>query len=70
MESNEAKGMYNIQMEVKAGFDKFDVYLSIGNTGFCTISINNANIQTVNYYGTLVPLTDQKNIPDIKSERI
>jgi hypothetical protein len=70
MESNEAKGMYNIEMEVKAGFDKFDVYLSIGNTGFCTISINNANIQTVNYYGTLVPLADQKNVPDIKSERI
>ena len=30
MQNNESKGSYNIQMAVKAGSDKFDVYLTIG----------------------------------------
>jgi hypothetical protein len=60
MESNEAKGIYNIQMVVKYGADKFEVYLTIGNNGSCNISLNNAYIQSVSYSGSLVPLPDSK----------
>ena len=65
MQNNESKGSYNIQMAVKAGSDKFDVYLTIGNEGYCSISLINPHIQSVSYSGNLVPLTDtQKIIPE------
>ena len=70
MESNETKGIYKITMVVKAGADKFDVYLTIGNEGYCSISLNNPNIQSVSYSGTLVPLSDSSNIPVQKGDRM
>jgi hypothetical protein len=70
MESDEAKGTYKIQMVVKYGNDKFDVYLTIGGEGFCNISLNNAYIQTASYSGTLVPLADSKNISTEKRDRL
>lgn len=69
MESNESKGIYKIQMSVTYGSDKFDVYLTIGNNGFCSISLNNAYIQTVDYTGNLVPIPDPINEPTDKKER-
>jgi hypothetical protein len=60
MESNEAKGIYKIQMAVTTGGNKFDIYLTIGNDGYCSLSLNNANIQSVSYSGTLVPIPDSK----------
>jgi hypothetical protein len=70
MESNQTKGIYKIQMAVKAGADKFDVYLTIGGEGYCTISINNPYIQSVTYSGTLVPLPDSRNIPVQRRDRL
>jgi hypothetical protein len=70
MESDEAKGLYKIQMVVKAGSDKFDVYLSIGNEGYCSISLNNPYIQTVTYSGNLVPLSGSLNIPQEKKAKL
>lgn len=70
MESNETKGTYKIQMAVKVGADKFDVYLTIGNEGFCSVSLNNPYIQSVSYSGTLVPLADSRNIPIQRGERL
>ena len=70
MESDEAKGMYKIQMAVKYGEDKFDVYLSIGNKGSCSISLNNSYIQSVSYSGTLVPLAESKNVSVQKGDRL
>lgn len=70
MESDGTKGQYKIQMVVKAGADKFDVYLTIGGDGYCSISLNNPYIQSVSYYGTLVPLADPKNITVQKGDRI
>jgi hypothetical protein len=65
MQTDESKGSYKIQMAVKAGSDKFDVYLNIGDSGYCSISLTNPHIQSVSYSGTLVPLTDtQKIIPE------
>ena len=70
MESDEAKGLYKIQMAVKAGADKFDVYLSIGDEGYCSISLNNSNIQTVSYSGTLVPLSQSINTSSVKKDKL
>ena len=70
MESSETKGIYKIQMAVKVGADKFDLNLTIGNEGYCSISLNNPNIQSVSYSGTLVPLADYRNIPVQRRERL
>ena len=70
MESNETKGIYKIQMSVMYGSDKFDVYLTIGNGGYCNIALNNAYIQSVNYQGILVPIPDSGIDPTDKKERI
>ncbi|MBA4321468.1 MAG: hypothetical protein C0408_01490 [Odoribacter sp.] len=70
MESNEAKGMYKIQMVVKYGSDNFDLYLTIGTNGSCNISLNNSYLSAVSYSGTLVPLRKPNNIPAQKGDRI
>jgi Domain of unknown function (DUF4251) len=70
MVSNEAKGIYNIEMAVTTGGDKFDLYMTIGNDGYCSISINNANIQSVSYSGTLGPIPDSGNLPTNKKNRM
>lgn len=70
MESNETKGIYNIQMAVQYGADKFDVYLTIGNEGYCNISLNNPKIQTVSYSGILVPIADSKINSAEKREKL
>jgi hypothetical protein len=62
MQSDETKGLYKVQMAVKAGADKFDVYITIGNEGYCTVSLNNSYIQSVSYYGTLVPLPENRKV--------
>lgn len=61
MENDQAKGMYKVQMVVQYNTDKFDVYLSIGNEGYCSISINNPYIETVSYSGNLIPLKENTN---------
>lgn len=69
MESNDAKGIYKIQMSVTYGSDKFDVYLTIGSNGNCNISINNAYLQSASYLGTLTPLTVQ-DVPPAQNTRL
>jgi hypothetical protein len=70
MQNNESKGSYKIQMAVQSGSDKFDVYLIIGDSGYCSISLTNPHIQSVSYSGTLVPLTDNQNIVPEKGNRM
>jgi hypothetical protein len=62
MVSNETKGTYEIQMAVKAGSDKFDVYLTIGSGGYCSVSLINPYIQSVSYHGNLIPLPESGNV--------
>ncbi len=58
MKTNEEKGIYDIHMEVYRGSDKFDLYLTLGTGGYCSLSINNTYIETVRYNGTLAPLAE------------
>jgi hypothetical protein len=60
--NNTSKGNYEIEIEVKYGSDKFDLYVTIGNSGYSNISINNAYIETVRYTGTLEPIPAQKAV--------
>ncbi len=62
MENNETKGGYNIEMSVKYGSDKFDVYVTVANDGSSNITINNAYIQSVRYSGELEPLSNATRI--------
>lgn len=70
MKSDETKGMYNVVMTVKKGNATFDLYLTIGSSGFCTVSLNNANIQTVTYRGNLTPISEVKKGPEERKERL
>lgn len=58
MKYNEAKGTYDVYVEVIRDNDKFDLYLTLGTGGYCSFSINNSYIQTMNYSGTIEPLAE------------
>ena len=68
MQSDGAKGLYMVQMVVQYGSDKFNVYLSIGNEGTCSISINNPYLESVRYQGNLVPLAEISPVSIEKSD--
>jgi len=70
MQSDADKGLYNIQVEIVTGSDKFNFYLSIGESGHCNISLNNPYIQSVSYRGTLVPLRKEDQHTEMKQEKI
>jgi hypothetical protein len=70
MQTDDSKGLYKVQMSVKAGSDKFDVYLNIGDDGSCSISLINPYIQSVSYSGTLVPLNDSQKLVPEKGNRM
>lgn len=55
--SDQGKGTYNIQVEISRYNDRFDFFITIGASGYCSVTINNNYIQSVNYKGTLVPIT-------------
>ena len=70
MQSDPEKGLYNIQVEVEAGGNKFDFFLTIGTSGHCDISVNNPRIESTSYRGTLVPLTQVPEPTEDKKDRL
>jgi len=69
MRTDDKKSVYRINMEVVKDNDKFDLFMSLGANGYCSVSITNPYIETVNYHGTIVPLEDYKSpaAPPMKS---
>jgi len=63
MVNDQAKGKYNISMKVAKGADTFDIYITIQQSGYCTVSINNILIQSASYRGQVVPVTAASNKP-------
>ena len=57
LSSDEIKGMYDIEVRVQKGNDRFDFYMSIGSSGNCSVTVNNNYIQSVSYRGSVVPIT-------------
>lgn len=59
-----SKGMYKIQMDVSnKGTDSFDVYLTIGKNGFCTVTFSALKIDHVRYSGHLIPIRKKTAAP-------
>jgi len=60
MKSDQGKGMYSINRRVKKGADNFDLYISIGKGGSCSLSVVNPHIQSVTYQGTVMPIPSEE----------
>ena len=70
LSSVESKGLYNIETKVQKGNDTFDFYLTISDSGNCTVSVNNSHLQSVSYRGSLVPITRLSKSPVKENEII
>ena len=57
---NEKKRMINIEFEIRAQNDKYSCFLSVGSSGYGTLSINSQNRQPISYSGTVGPLKEEK----------
>jgi hypothetical protein len=60
LESDSAKGKFELKMKVTNGNNSFDVYITIGKNGSCTASLTNARIDMVRYSGEIVPIKVNK----------
>jgi hypothetical protein len=70
MQGDQEKGVYKIDVEVEANGTRFDFYLNIGSSGTCSLSVINAHIESVTYYGDLVPLSQMKGTEPQPKDRI
>ncbi len=50
------KGVYEINMSLKQGATKFDLFLTVYDNGNCFLSLNNGRIESVRYSGTLAAM--------------
>lgn len=57
---NEKKRMVNVEFEIKGESDKYELFLSVGSSGYGNLSIICQNRQPISYSGLLVPLTEEK----------
>jgi hypothetical protein len=58
------KGKYEVNLKVARGGDSFDIYLTIGNSGTCTVSLSGSRIDIVRYRGSIVPIGVKTNTPE------
>jgi uncharacterized membrane protein len=61
MVNNQSNGKINVNMKVAKDSDTFDFYITIQPSGYCSVSLNNLYLQSVNYKGELVPVAVQKS---------
>jgi hypothetical protein len=55
--SNVSKGTYEVKMKLDNGRNTtFDVYLNIGKSGYCTVSVSSLKIESIRYAGYLEPI--------------
>ena len=55
--SNVSKGSYEVKVKVENGRNtSFDVYLNIGKSGNCTVSVSSLRIESIRYAGYLEPI--------------
>ncbi len=66
-----SKGKYDLDVKVDSRGDSFNVFLSIGPDGSCTVSMSSARISNVRYSGHLVPLNEKEQyVPFNRGETI
>ncbi len=56
---NEKKRMVNVKFEIRGQNDKYDLYLSVGSSGYGSLSINSQNRQPVSYSGIVSPVEEE-----------
>lgn len=52
---NEKKRTVKVQFSIKGEKDKYDLFLSVGSSGYGTLSINSQNRQPISYSGFVSP---------------
>jgi hypothetical protein len=60
---NISKGIYEVHSVIKNDSNSFDLYLTIGKGGNCTVSFNNMKLDYVSYKGYLVPVKKKVTMP-------
>ncbi|MCP4310912.1 MAG: DUF4251 domain-containing protein [Bacteroidetes bacterium] len=53
---NEKKRTIKIQFQIRGNTDRYDLFLTVGSSGFGTLNINSQNRQPISYTGTVLPL--------------
>ena len=66
LDSDQTKGIYKVEAKVAKGNDTFDFFITIGSEGYCSLTVNNAFIQSVSYKGSLVPIT---TLPELQKKK-
>jgi hypothetical protein len=56
------KGSYHVKTEVDNGNNSFDLYLTIGKGGYCSVSMSNMKLDYVTYKGYLVPIKEKVKV--------
>ncbi len=56
----EKKRMIKVEFDVQAKNDKYSCFLSVGSSGYGTLSINSQNRQPISYSGIVGPLKEDK----------
>lgn len=57
---NEKKQIIKVQFSIKGDTDKYDLFLSVGGSGYGTLSINSQNRQPISYSGFVSPPREEK----------
>jgi len=64
----EKKRTINIEFEIQAKNDKYSCFLSVGSSGYSTLSINSNNRQPISYSGIVGPLKEKKEKKEEKEK--
>lgn len=56
---NEKKRMVNVEFEIKGESDKYELFLSVGSSGYASLGINSQNRQPISYSGLVGPLREK-----------
>lgn len=56
---NEKRRMVNVKFQIKGENEKYDLYLSVGSSGYASLSINSQSRQSISYNGTINPLKEE-----------
>ncbi|MFN8209487.1 MAG: DUF4251 domain-containing protein [Bacteroidales bacterium] len=68
MVNNSTKNTYDISMKVARGGNTFDFYITVDQSGWCNVSVNNLNISTITYRGQVVPVSGNIKAPVASTE--
>lgn len=56
---NEKKRMVSVQFDVRGERDRYSLFLSVGSSGYASLSINSQNRQPISYQGLVSPLKEE-----------